>query len=410
MTEQQTQLPPPQTMRGTNQSGLRAWNERLIFTLLHNHGAMPKAEIARVTGLSAQTVSVIIRALEQEGFLEKGEPVRGRIGQPSIPISLAAHGAYFLGLKIGRRSSEMILTDFHGTIRDRAMLRHDWPEPEAARAFALRAAHDLVMRLPKSHRERIAGLGIAQPFQLWGWSQALGAPRDVMDRWRQADLCNDIGQHLPYPVFMRNDASAACGAELVFGRTSLPRDFVYFYIGFFIGGGVALNGALHTGEGGNSGALGSMPVRAPDGQTVQLIELSSIYGLEKLLVKEGLDPDSLWQDPNLWPVPDSIISAWVDMAADAIAQAIVACLAVIDFKAVVVDGWFPPAIRQRLRMRVLEALEQRDLAGLNMPEIHQGSLGSDARALGAAALPFTDRFLVASDAGPGNNSSRTDLS
>ncbi|WP_071795320.1 ROK family transcriptional regulator [Natronohydrobacter thiooxidans] len=409
MAEHQTQLPAAQNMRGTNQSGLRAWNERLIFTLLHNNGAMPKAEIARVTGLSAQTVSVIIRALEQEGFLEKGEPVRGRIGQPSVPMSLAARGAYFLGLKIGRRSSEMILTDFHGTIRDREVLRHDWPEPESARAFALRAAHDLVMRLPKSHRERVAGLGIAQPFQLWGWSQALNAPQDVMDRWRNADLCTEIGQHLPYPVFMRNDASAACGAELVFGRSNLPRDFVYFYIGFFIGGGVVLNGALHTGEGGNSGALGSMPVRAPGGETVQLIELSSIYGLEKLLVQEGLDPDLLWQDPNLWPVPDSIMTAWVELAADAIAQAIVACLAVIDFKAVVIDGWFPPAIREKLRARVFEALVRRDLAGLNIPQIHEGSLGGDARALGAAALPLTDRFLVAADAGLGTSLSQSDL-
>jgi predicted NBD/HSP70 family sugar kinase len=403
MTEHPHQLPLSRGMRGSNQSGLRAWNERLLFTLLHNHGAMPKAEIARVTGLSPQTISVIIRALEHDGFLQKGKPVRGRIGQPSVPMSLAANGAYFLGLKIGRRSSEMILIDFHGAIRERESLRHDWPEPEAARAFALRAAHELVTRLAKPERARVAGLGIAQPFQLWDWSDALGAPQDIMDRWRDADLCADLSQQLPYPVFMRNDASAACGAELVFGTTTLPRDFVYFYIGFFIGGGVVLNGALHTGESGNSGALGSMPVRAADGKTVQLIELASIYGLEQKLVDAGLDPGSLWRDPTLWPVPDAIISDWLDTAACAIAEAIVACLAVIDFKAVVIDGWFPPAIRRRLMHSVQAALMNQDLAGLNTPMIQEGSLGSDARALGAAALPLTDRFLIAADAGLGSN-------
>lgn len=386
-------------MRGSNQSGLRAWNERLLFTLLHVNGPMPKADIARATGLSAQTVSVIIRALEKDGFLEKGDPVRGRIGQPSVPMSLAANGAYFLGLKIGRRSSEMILIDFHGQIRERATLRHDWPDPIAARDFAIRSAKDLVGRLPVSEQARVAGLGIAQPFQLWDWSDALGAPQASMDRWRDVDLCADLGQHLPYPVFLRNDASAACGAELVLGNQTLPRDFVYFYIGFFIGGGVVLNGALHTGENGNSGALGSMPVRAPDGRNVQLIEMASIFGLEQRLLAEGMDPTRLWTDPTDWPIPENLVADWIDCAAKSIAQASIACLSVIDFKAVVIDGWFPPAIRKRLRDCVTSALAGQNMAGLHAPEVFEGSLGSDARALGAATLPLTDRFLITADSG-----------
>lgn len=317
----------------------------ILLTLLRNHGTMAKADIACVTGLSAQTVSVTIRALEQDGFFEKGDPVRGRIGQPSVPMSLAANGAYFLGLKIGRRSSEMILIDFHGAIRDRISLRHDWPDPSIARQFARRAAHDLVAKLPAPDRARVAGLGIAQ----------------------------------------------------------MPRDFVYFYIGFFIGGGVVLNGALHTGESGNSGALGSMPVRGPDGASVQLIDLASIFGLERRLVAEGLDPALLWTDPHDWPVPDHLIADWIAMAADAIAQASVACLAVVDFKAVVIDGWFPPAIRQRLLDAVQIALTRQNLAGLDRPTVTQGSLGSDARALGAAALPLTDRFLITADGSLGHS-------
>ena len=70
-------------VRGSNQSGMRAHNERLVLSLLRQHGALAKSDIARITGLSAQTVSVIMRALEQDGLLMRGEPVRGRIGQPS---------------------------------------------------------------------------------------------------------------------------------------------------------------------------------------------------------------------------------------------------------------------------------------------------------------------------------------
>ena len=57
--------------RGTNQSGMRAHNERLVLSLVRQHGALAKSDIARMTGLSAQTVSVIMRALEQDGLLSR---------------------------------------------------------------------------------------------------------------------------------------------------------------------------------------------------------------------------------------------------------------------------------------------------------------------------------------------------
>ena len=58
-------------LRGSNQSGMRAHNERLVLSLVRTHGALAKSDIARMTGLSAQTVSVIMRALEQDGLLIK---------------------------------------------------------------------------------------------------------------------------------------------------------------------------------------------------------------------------------------------------------------------------------------------------------------------------------------------------
>ena len=101
---------PPETgsshfRRGTNQSGMRDSNERLVLSLVRQHGSLPKTEIARMTGLSAQTVSVIMRELEDEGLLLRQEPIRGRIGQPSIPMALNPEGAFFLGYLYWRRGA-----------------------------------------------------------------------------------------------------------------------------------------------------------------------------------------------------------------------------------------------------------------------------------------------------------------
>ncbi|MEO0678716.1 MAG: winged helix-turn-helix transcriptional regulator, partial [Pseudomonadota bacterium] len=126
---------------GSNQTGMRQRNERLVLSLLRRLGPLPKAEIARKTGLSAQTVSVIMRALEKDGLLEKGEKLRGKVGQPSVPMRLAPNGALFLGLKVGRRSAEMILVNFVGEELGHVTRAYSYPTPEATLAFA-RAAVD----------------------------------------------------------------------------------------------------------------------------------------------------------------------------------------------------------------------------------------------------------------------------
>jgi predicted ArsR family transcriptional regulator len=69
-------------LRGTNQSGLRDHNERLVLTLVRQHGPLAKAQIARITGLSAQTVSVIMRALEADGLLPAASPCAERWASP----------------------------------------------------------------------------------------------------------------------------------------------------------------------------------------------------------------------------------------------------------------------------------------------------------------------------------------
>ncbi len=384
-------------VRGSNQSGMRVHNERLVLSLIRQRGPMAKAELARISGLSAQTVSVIMRALEADGFLVKGDPVRGKVGQPSVPMRLNEDGAYFFGLKIGRRSVELVLTDFLGNVLDRAMRTHSHPMPDATISFAHDKIAELTRRLPPARRDRIAGLGIAMPFFLWNWAQALGVDEEEMAVWRDADIRAEIAARYSFPVYMQNDATAACGAEVVFGPSDAPRDFLYFYVGYFIGGGVVLNGALYSG-GGNAGALGPLPVPTPDGRVQQLIEVASLCVLEERLRAAGADTESLWTGAETWPVDRAIVDVWVDHAAQGLAFAIVAACAVIDFQAILIDGWIPSETRDQLIAAVERHLDRQNFTGLERPELRPGSIGSDARALGAASLPLSERYLVESSA------------
>lgn len=380
--------------RGTNQSGMRDQNERLVLSLVRQHGSLAKSDIARMTRLSAQTVSVIVRELEEEGLLKRLAPVRGKIGQPSVPMALDPDGAYFIGLKIGRRSAELVLIDFVGNVRAMLQNSYRYPAPRETVEFVSSGMNRLRAGLTAAQDKRIAGLGIAMPFELWSWADTAGAPRDVMEQWRMRDMRADIQALCDFPVYLQNDATAACGAELVFGQTGSLRDFVYFYIGAFAGGGIVLNGRLYSGPTGNAGAFGSMPVPGGDGRPTQLIDVASLAILEKALNARGLDASYLWTDPEGWTEDGPEFDAWFETAGAALAYAIVSASAVIDFEAAIIDGWMPRTARERLVDQVRMAIAKIDVEGLKIPEVREGTVGIHARAMGGASLPLSERFLI----------------
>jgi len=385
---------PASFHRGTNQSGMREHNERVVLSLVRHHGSLSKSDIARMTSLSAQTASVIMRQLERDGLLSRGEPQRGRIGQPSIPMSLNPDGAYFLGLKIGRRSAELVLIDFLGRVRAMAQHSYDYPTPDDTMNFARDAIATARAKLSKVQDARIAGLGIAIPFELWNWAENVGAPSSAMEAWRHRDIRAELQLLCGFPVYLQNDASSACGAELVFGRIGALRDFIYFYIGAFAGGGIVLNGRLHVGQTGNAGAVGSMPVPGPNQAPVQLIDIASLAVLERQIKAGGKDASYLWTAPEDWAghSPDS--SRWLAGAGRALAYAIVSASAVIDFEAAIIDGWMPQAVRKQLVEATQAAVASIDVEGLQVPAIREGTVGIHARAIGGASLPLSERFLA----------------
>ena len=381
-------------LRGSNQSGIRAHNERLVLSLVRREKALAKSDIARITGLSLQTVSVIMRALEADGLLKREEPIRGRIGQPSVPMSLNPEGAVFFGLKIGRRSVDLILTDFLGRIIAQRRRIYRYPTHATVVDFAARELPSMIDEMPTRLRARIGGLGIAMPGQLWNWAQYLGAPQAEMDDWRARDIRAEIAGFCQFPVFVQNDATAACGAELVFGTGPRPKDFLYFFIAYFVGGGLVLNGQLYAGRTGNAAALGSMPVPGPGGRMRQLISVASMSSLESYLAAEGEDFDGLWDTPPDWTMPAPILDRWIAEAAAGLAHATLAAATVVDIEAALIDGWMPTEVRARLAERIRIDLAGLNTAGIEPPRIAEGTVGAQARSLGAASIPLSQRYLV----------------
>lgn len=389
-------LPAADLRRGTDQAGVRIYNERLILSLIRRGDGLPKAEIARLTGLSPQTTTTIMNRLEADGLIRRGEPQRGRVGQPAVPYVLDPDGALSLGLKIGRRSTDMVLVDFLGRVLDRLHWTHPYPTPAGLLRQVGEGVDRLTGGLDAPRRGRIVGFGVATPFELWNWQPEVGAPAAALDDWRGFDLREELSRRLPWPVHLMNDGTAACAAENFFGKAPAPRDFVYVFIGSFVGGGIVLSGNVVPGRTGNAGAIGSMPVpqHHADGRvtTGQLIRGASLYVLENRLRAAGVDPSTLWVQPHAWPDYGRHLDDWIAETGRSLAVLAAAAASILDFEAVVLDGAVPPEVRARIAAATRDGLTLLDLQGLTPFDVREGTVGADARAIGGAALPFLANF------------------
>jgi predicted NBD/HSP70 family sugar kinase len=250
-----------------------------------------------------------------------------------------------------------------------------FPHPDHILTFTRNGLATMMASLCPQDRKRVTGLGIAIPTRLWDWGKD-------MEGWLDVDLQATLEPELPFPVFLENDATTACAAQLIFGKQTLPRDFIHIYVAHFAGGGIVLDGALRHGPQRNAGALGSMPVAGGG----QLLQQASVSALERM-VGRPLPPDD-----SGWDIPLAIEQEWAQKSGAALAFVALSAVALVDLPLMVIDGALPTATRTRLTDATRTALAAMPAAGIERPDVIEGDLGRSARILGAAALPLSHFF------------------
>ncbi|MCX5515780.1 ROK family transcriptional regulator [Kaistia algarum] len=386
--------------KGSNSVHLRHYNERVVLDAIRRFGQASKAEVARFAHLTPPAVAAIIDALVAGGYvIENGKRFGGK-GQPSAMYGLARDGAYSIGLHIGRRAMDAILIDFAGQTCAFETHDYDHPDPETIRRIGRAAIARFRAQLGPDIAARLVGIGISAPYFIGGWDEELGFPSRVQEEWRAVDLRSHFVETQGLAVMIENDASAAAVAELVYGIGKQYSDFLHISLSTFVGGGLVLNGTLQTGPNGNTAAFGPFPVTfsslasvpKPPGKFEVLLHRASIYTLVAHLRFNGFD---ITRVRDLEPMPAqarALVSEWQDDCADALAQAIIGSIALVDLEAIVIDGLLPASVLVETVTKVRASFAQMLPPGLIAPSILAGSIGPRGSALGASLLPIYSMF------------------
>lgn len=387
---------------GTNLTYTKEFNLRIVHETIRLFGPLSRADIARRTELTVQTVSNLVKQLIADGIVYEASREQEGRGAPSIKLALNPDGAFAVGLDLDRDHLTGVLIDLTGNVRQRVHFDLDFPAPEQALDLMVNAVHTLVERqgLPLS---RVRGVGVGTPGPMHmardGSGHYVMNPK-AFPGWHDVPVASELQRRLGLPAYLENNATAAAIGERWFGAGQHFRTFFYVYFGSGLGGGLVVDGQPYEGFSGNAGEIGylSMPATG-DGVPHERPHLGLHFYLPRLLQTLSVgreqplhldDLDGLMHESHpelLW---------WMDEAVHLLTETVLAVEYLIDPQAIFFGGRLPDAMIARLLEGVQKRLPQRRISGkLSGPHLHLALAGSDAAALGVATLPIYELFAAA---------------
>lgn len=240
-----------------SQSALREANQRRVIRAVRSAGSLTQAEIARTTGLSAATVSNIVRELRLAGAVEVTPTSSG--GRRAQSVRLARGSGLLVGLEIAAAQLRAVLCDMQHRVLAEEAIPYD---ATLSVERCLRRAEWLVvtlLRQARVDRGAVRAVGVGVPGVVERDSHEVAGPT-LLTGWRGVDVGQQLGERLDLPVHVGNDANAAALGELVWGAARGAREVVYLKLGTGVGAALVLGGDLYTGSAGFAGELGHVTV------------------------------------------------------------------------------------------------------------------------------------------------------
>lgn len=342
-------------LRRINQEDLRNHNLSVTLdTLLRAQKPMSRADLAKETGLTKATLSLLASMLIDSGVVQEGEPVVSTTyGRPSTPLEIRGGSIAGIGLQINTDGYGCLALDLNGDTLGREWVSEDMTGTDPYEIFAKldAMAFPLESRL-KRRGCKVVGAGLALPGivtdDMW-----LLVARNL--GWENVNLTRfNVVRRLD--VVAGNEAKMAAIAQIpgyaterapflnVVDRTD---SFIYLSTDIGIGGAVVRDGEVVMGSHGFAGEIGHLSV-AMDGPLCSCGRhgcLEAFAGRRALVEAAGIaeDGDATSSEAidmflQRWRAGDSDVAKVVDQAADALVSAIASAVNLVDVDTVLLGG------------------------------------------------------------------------
>jgi N-acetylglucosamine repressor len=237
-----------------NQALTKRHNARLVLKTIYEHEPVSRAMVARMTELTATTVSHVISELIAEGVAEEIGSVATDRGKPPTLIGVCKDARHVIALNLAQRV-------FRGgvfNLRGELLYQETIPAAGLYGEHALHAVYDLVASLLEQTDRPLLGIGVGAPGIL-DLTQGV-ISRAVNLHWYDLPLAQRLSERYALPIHIVNDNQATLLAEHLFGYHKQRADLIVIRVGRGIGAGMLVGGQMISTHG--AGEIGHVSIVA----------------------------------------------------------------------------------------------------------------------------------------------------
>lgn len=321
-------------------SQLRQANLELVLANLVQQGPAPQALLAKRTGLSASSISNLIKILKEQGQVETIPTVYS--GRSALEVRLLAKPGRILGIHLDEHRTAISLLDHSpAVIWERCVNR--LPE-ESQSDYIQRCSEEIhqLLAFDQITFKDLSGIGVAIPAPV-DENRIQVLAQDFFQGWELDQAIDQLTSQFGCPVGLENDATAAAISYRFFMPPSLGDSYVGIIVDKGIGAGLYLKGRIFTGYQGIAGEIGHVLVNEGKeicrcGNTGCLETEASVDAVLRRAQRIGQDFDSLIELLERIESGNLAVRRLVEDAGRTLGWALVSLVNILNPKNIILSG------------------------------------------------------------------------
>ena len=321
-----------------NAEYMKKYNRSLVMKLLIRQ-PMSRAELAKRTGLTRQTLTVIAEELLAEQLVTEEEQTGAGKGRTPILLKLKSDAYYAIGVYLSRSGCRVGLVNIRGEI---VRLERIADGRQNSVNDILQKIAEAVTRLAGSTgiaREKILGVGISSPGPVYQ-EQGMILNPPGFERWHDVDIVAPLREAAGLRTLLENNAYSLATYEKSYGNGKDLNNFMLLLVDSGVGCGIISNGQLYKGTHRLSGEIGHTSInffgeRCSCGN-YGCLELYA--AIPNLLSRYSLPRDSWQTVVEQARGGDEAAKRILYQEADYLVAGIVNAVNMLDVEAVILDG------------------------------------------------------------------------
>lgn len=243
--------------KATNSSVMKENNRRIILNLIRT-GNYSRVDIARLTGLTKATVTILTDEMLHQGIIkEEILSDYNSIGRRPVYLRINGNSKYTIGFALSRTGCKSGLYNLNGKV----IVTHDF-------TYSQKTADEIVFDMVKKVKQyqavipsgSLLGIGIASPGPV-DYKKGIILNPPNFEKWHNYSICEKLSELCKVPVVLENISNALALREMYFGSCVKDENYAYIAVDEGIGSGIIINGRIYRGENGYGNELGHTSIK-----------------------------------------------------------------------------------------------------------------------------------------------------